>query len=118
MAARFRIIILDQPDGNPEEYNVVFWADVPAARQVYYANAATVSAWKDANGTDLSNLQSGAVVERVGRYHRTPGQSLAQIEASLQSLWTSYQAQINSYNPWQRYGSTWDGSTWVITNGA
>jgi len=117
MAARFRVIVLDAPAGNTEEFNYLLWADVPAARQTYYANAAATSAWRGANGTDLTNLQSGAVVEQQGRYHRQPNANLAAIEAALQVIWQAYQDQITAYNPWQRYGSTWDGTTWVVTNG-
>jgi hypothetical protein len=114
---RLRIIVLDQPGGNTLSYNVAFWADVPAARQSYYANAAAVSAWKDALPADTTALQNGSVVEQVMPHQLPPGTTLAQIEAYLQTQWQNYQTQITNFNPWIHYGSTWDGTSWVITSG-
>jgi len=117
---RFNVIVLDQTADDPNTYRFVMWADVPAARQSRYAFTSTstgnVSAWTGASTSDNDSLKSGAVTERLLTQRVTPGTSLAAIEAFLQTQWTAYQATVTSYNPWQRYGSTWDGTTWVVTN--
>jgi hypothetical protein len=114
---RLRIIVLDQPQGNSLSYNVIFWADVPAARQSYYTNKDAVSAWSGALATDQSALQSGAMVELVQPHQLPPGTTMAQVMAYLQNQWQSYQNQVTNYNPWLHYGSTWDGTSWVVTTG-
>jgi hypothetical protein len=114
---RLNVIVLDRPGDDPNTYNYVFWADVPAARQVRYASSTIVSAWTAASSADNANLQSGAVVEQTGVVRHSSGTPLATVEQTLQQDWQAYQAQINTYNPWQRYGSFWDGSSaWTITN--
>lgn len=112
--ARLRIIVLDRDNDNT--YNFLMWADVPAARQSHYANASAVSAWSGAQAADNTALQNGSVVELKTSQRIPTGASLAAIQAFLAAKWTDYQAQINSYNPWQRYGTTWDGTTWTMTN--
>jgi len=111
---RLNIIVLEQADDGVT-YRYAMWADAPSARQSFYANPAAKSAWSGATTTDNTNLQSGAVVEKISTIKVTPGTTLGQIEAFLQSIWTAYQAQITASNPWVRYGSTWDGSTWTLT---
>jgi len=110
---RLNIIILEK---DSDDFRFVMWADVPAARQTRYADPNKVSAWSGATTQDNSNLKSGAVVETVVTQRTPSGSSQAQIQNFLQDQWTAYQAQINSYNPWVRYGSTWDGTTWTMVN--
>jgi hypothetical protein len=114
---RLNIIILDQPAGDNTTFNYIFWADVPAGRQSRYASSTKVSAWSGASSTDNANLQSGAVVEQPGLVRHPSGTPIATVEATLQSAWQNYQNNITAYNPWQRYGSFWDGSSaWTIVN--
>jgi len=116
---RFNVIVLDQTADDPNTYRFIMWADVPAARQSRYAFNSTstnVSAWTSASTADSDAIKSGAVAEKMVTQRVTAGATLAAIEASLQAQWTAYQATVTSYNPWQRYGSTWDGTTWVVTN--
>jgi len=116
---RFNVIVLDQTPDDPNTYRFAMWADVPAARQSRYASTSTsttFSAWTSASTADTDALKSGAVVEKVASQRVPAGSSLAQVEAFLQTQWAAYQATVTSYNPWQRYGSTWDGTTWVVTN--
>lgn len=115
---RLNVIILDQPTGDSNLYRYAMWADVPAARQSFYANAAAKSQWLGATTTDNQNLQSGAMVEQVVTQRVPPGSTIAQIEGFLQTAWTNFQAQINAANPWIHYGSTWDGTTWTILTGS
>ena len=114
---RLCIIVLDQPAGNPNSYNVVFWADVPTARQPFYANSNAKSAWAGATATDNQNLQNGSVSEFVLTHQMPAGTPLAQIETYLQGQWQNYQNNITNYNPWVHYGSMWDGTTWTIATG-
>jgi hypothetical protein len=112
------VIVLDQPGGNTSSFNVVFWADVPAARQTYYADPNLTSQWKGAVASDNTALQNGSVVELMQPHVMPPGTTLAQVQNYLAAQWQNYQTSISNYNPWIRYGSTWDGTTWtVLTNG-
>lgn len=112
MAARFRVIVLDQDD---RTFHYVLWADVPVARQPFYANPAAVSAWKDALPADNAQLVSGAVTEKTGSVVFPTGTGIAASQAALQDLWQSFQSRVTNDNMWIRYGSTWDGATWVMT---
>lgn len=109
---RLRIIILEKT-GNEVDY--VFWADVPAARQKHYAVQNAKSAWMDATAQDNANLASGAVTERSSKIILS-GQTFQKVQEKLQSDWQNFQRAINQNNKWQRFGSTWDGTTWTIVN--
>src|SRR3990167_11266269 len=80
--ARLNIIILDRSDPtNPNVYRYVFWADVPSARQPFYAALAgptAVSAWKDALAADNTALQNGSVVEKMDTIQVPSHATLAQ----------------------------------------
>ena len=118
MAARFNIIILDKPDPtNAELFKYVLWADVPTARQPFYAKpAGTVSAWKDAIAADNSQLVSGAVSEKVDTVQVAKGSGMAVAQAEMEARWTAYQNEVNTSNPWVRYGSTFkSGTGWVLS---
>jgi hypothetical protein len=115
---RLNVIVLAQTPGDPNGFNILFWADVPSARQTYYANPNAKSLWAGATTADNQNLQSGAVVELATEAHYVPGTPLTQIESDVQARWQSYQNSIINSNPWIRYGSTWDGATWtILSNG-
>ena len=110
--ARFRIIVLDQVE--PQTFRVAMWADVPVARQSFYAQPlGSVSAWKDALASDNSNLVSGLVAEEVRTFSVEPGTTLVQARLQMQSLWTQFQSRVTNQNPWARYGATWDGVAWT-----
>jgi len=113
---RLRVIILER-DSDSNTFRYVLWADVPAARQSFYAMpAGTVSAWSGALPADNAAIVNGSVTELVGTQRVPASSTLPQIEAFLETIWTSFQAQINNSNPWQRFGSTWDGTTWSVLN--
>jgi hypothetical protein len=114
---RLNVIVLDQVNGDPTIYRYVLWADVPAARQTYYAAANAASVWKGATATDNTNIASGAMAEQVSELRVPSGWTIAQVEAQLQSLWQTYSTYISNYNPWIHYGSTWDGNTWTVVTG-
>ena len=104
---RLKIIILET---EPGKVSYAFWADVPAARQRFYADASKVSVWKDAVAADNTALQNGSVVELVSSYPFEEGAGAARIRNALLDLHTKYQAEINAHNPWSRYGTTYDAA--------
>lgn len=110
MAARFKAIILNTVDGG---VSVALWADVPTARQPFYASAGATSAWLSAQAGDNSAIASGAVAEKVMTLRLAPTETAATVRAQAQAEAAAWQSYVNSFNPWARYGSTWDGSAWV-----
>ena len=113
---RLNVIVLDQHADDPNTYNVILWGDVPPARQSRYANANAKSAWSGATAADNTNLQTGVMVEQLFSQRIPAGTPLPQIETFLQNAWQNFQNQINNTNPWVRYGTTWDGTTWAVLN--
>jgi hypothetical protein len=111
---RLRVIFLAGDASDPNTWQAALWADVPASRQGFYANAAAKSVWSGATATDNTNLQNGSVVEQLITQRVPPGTNISQIESYLQNVWTNYQNSITNANPWVHYGSTWDGTTWNI----
>lgn len=107
-----KIIILDQV-GETGDFRVVFWLDVPVARQRFYANAAAKSAFLDATTDETTALQTGAVTEVVERFNRPFGGTLAALRTALIARQAALQADVTNNNPWNRYGSSYDGTTWT-----
>ena len=107
---RLKIIILET---EPGKVSYAFWADVPAARQRFYANASKVSAWKDAIAADNTALQNGSVTERVHYLDIDAGTADADKRQALRRDWQAFQARINDYNPWSKYGTTFD-TAWTV----
>jgi hypothetical protein len=116
---RLRVIILAQTPDDPNTYQAALWADVPAARQSYYAkqNSAYVSAWSGATAADNTNIQNGSMVEQVVLNRLPSGSTAIAMQQALQNAWTAFQNSVTNNNYWYRYGSTWDGTTWVLTTG-
>lgn len=109
-----QVIILEKDESSPQvRFRFALWAVVPAARQSFYVNAALTSAFKSASGAEIAALQAGQVVERVDTVSFAAGTSIAVIQAALQSTWTDYQLAISAANPWVRYGTVWDGTSWA-----
>lgn len=110
-----KIILLERLSdaGDPLTFRYVYWADVPAARQALAAKPAFVSAVLDATAAEKTALQSGAVAEVVRTSAWPAGATIATIQADLIAGFTAYQAQVSAYNPWLRYGTSWDGTTWT-----
>ena len=108
--ARLKIIVLEKYG---DKLHFALWADVPVARQAFYADAAKVSAWKDAEAADNAALQNGSVVERVASYPFEAGAGVPRIKAQLEAMAVKFQAEIDAYNPWNRYGTTFNGASWA-----
>ena len=107
---RLKIIILET---EPSRINYAFWADVPATRQRFYADAAKVSVWKDATAADNTALQNGSVTELVHHLDIAAEVIDADRRAALRRDWQAFQARINDYNPWSKYGTTYD-TAWTV----
>lgn len=114
-----KIIILEKTPSQTGfmGFRFAMWADVPATRQTFYANASATSAVKGATGPEIAAIQGGSVTERVrDAQYPTQGVSLADIQADLVNIFNAFQTEITAFNPWQRYGTTYDGSTWTPVN--
>ena len=107
-----RIIVLDNPNGG-STYHVALWADVPVARQPFYASPGAVSAWTGASAADNAAIATGAVAEKVISYDTATAETLNQLKAVLIAGWTLWQAHITNDNAWARYGTFFDGTTWT-----
>lgn len=113
--ARLRVIALERPDRFDQNIlRYVLWADVPPARQPFYAVPDKVSEWKDALPADNSAIASGAVAELVDTLKAPAGTTLAQLQAFLEQRHADFQANITNTNLWTRYGMTWNGTTWTL----
>lgn len=110
MAVTKRVIILEQTGTAPLTFRYLMWADVPAARQSFYAaqQATMTSVWKDAAAADITALQNGSVTERVESTTMAAGDTLVTAQTRLQAVWLSFQTSVTNTNPWLRYGSFMD----------
>lgn len=111
-----RQIIIQDRINIPSDFSFryVFWLAVPAARQTFYANPAATSVVKDATTAELQAIQNGAVIEEQYTDNYAAGTLIAAIQASLIAKYNARQTVINNTNPWQYYGSSWDGTSWTV----
>lgn len=109
-----RIVILERIN-EPSDlaFQFVLWADVPVARQARYADPNATSAYAEATAAEIDAIKTGAVAEQLGSGTAAAGTPLAQIYAKLETRWEQWQDEVNTRNPWVRYGSSWDGTTWT-----
>lgn len=107
-----QIIILDSNEKG--RMRAAFWLTVPASRQPFYANASAASAYKDATTLENTAIQTGSIKEEIGTFV-VGGMTNAQIRTMLQTELATRQAAVNAWNPWVRFGTFFDGTTW--TNG-
>ncbi len=109
-----KVIVLERV-GEPSDMNfrVAFWVVPPAARQPYYADPSAASAYADVSASALAAIRAGAIVERVETRDFPVDTTLAQIKTALEQRWQKIQDAANSRNPWVKYGTTWDGTTWT-----
>ena len=113
--ANRRIIILDKDPTQAKSFTVCLWAVVPASRVPYYAAQQKdfKSAFQGADPTETQNLQTGLWTEKVYTYNNpsltgNANQIIAAAKAEMQVDWQKFQTDVNSYNPWNRYGTTWE----------
>lgn len=93
-------------------YRVAFWLDVPEERRAFYANPTATSAVKDITADELNDLRAGRFVEQVDSLTKPPKASDEDARRMLEGSFMRRQAEINERNPWDRYGTYWDGGSW------
>lgn len=109
-----KIVILDRLNlPSDQDYRVAFWLGVVPARQPFHANAAAVSAVKDATQAEIDAIKAGAIIEEVITVPAPSSTGQAALLAALVARYNVRQAEITARNPWARYGSYWDGSAWT-----
>jgi hypothetical protein len=108
-----KIIVLERTTNNFLGYKYALWADVPIQRQIKYANTGAVSAYSDISPTELSDLRAGKFTEAVSQGSWPSGTTLNTIKSELQDVWQKFQISVSGNNPWDRYGTNWDGTTWI-----
>ena len=110
-----RKIIIQNRINEPSDFSFrfVMWADVPAARQPFYADQTKGSSVKDVTAQELQDIKDGKILERSETAEFIAGTSAAAIRSYLISQFNQFQTEANSRNPWQFYGTFWDGSTWT-----
>lgn len=108
-----KIIILDRVNlPSDQDYRVAFWLSVPVSRRTFYADATKASVVIGAAAQEVSAIQSGAVVEVIETLSQTEKLPVGQVMAALEKRHAELQPALTDRNPWQRYGSSWDGSAW------
>ena len=119
-----KIIILDRV-GEPSDvaYRVAFWLTVPSTRWAFYVKPEGInpdgtrilfkSQYKDATEIENQDLRDGKVEEYIETCYKPAGAALAQVAAFLESEYTKFQNQMNSFNPYVQYGTYWDGASWT-----
>lgn len=108
-------------------FNYALWADVPAARQRFYANpnAGSVVIAEASAGdggitaAELAAIRSGAVRERAGSGTWV---NYAAAKPDLQQAQADWQNEVSGnapfVNEWNRYGSSFDGTSWTDKSNA
>ena len=107
-----QIIVLERTDNN--RFTVAFWLDVPVARRPFYADATATSAYKQASAAEITAIQTGAVKEQTGDFSFPGALTIANIQALLIAEFTARQLAVNNFNPWNRYGTNFDGTVWTV----
>ena len=108
------IVILERITVDPLIVNYVLRANVPVARQTFFADPSKDSAYRYASSGDLDDLRSGRVLERAGT-HNFSGMTIVQMKAWLMAEQTSFQTDVTAdgaQNPWKFYGVSFNGSVW------
>ena len=95
-----------------ETYRVAFWLTVPEERRPFYANPAATSVVKDVTQEELGDLRAGRIVEQVTTLNKPQGATEEQAEAMLAGSFLRRQAELQDLNPYDRYGTYWDGEAW------
>jgi len=108
-------IIQLERTGMPSDNNfrMAFWLDVEPERQAFYANPAATSAFKGITTTELDAIKSGAVVEVIETIDRPAGGTLAEFRAEAQLRLTRLQNELTNRNPYNRYGTRFNGTSWT-----
>lgn len=111
---RLQAICLEK--SGPNTFKFAIWADVPLARQPFYASTSITSAWRNATSGDIANLQNGAVTERIYKFDVSTTDTVATVEAAMAGTAAQVQLDVSNFNPWVFYGSSLSSSgVWTTT---
>ena len=111
-----RKIIFLERQGMPSvdrQYRLAFWLSVPAERRPFYVNQDASSDVRDATAEEIDALRKGEVVEVVETLIAPGGATDEQAFALLEGSFHRRQKELNDRNPYDAYGTFWDGETWV-----
>ncbi len=109
-----QIIILERTDEPSDlNFNVVFWPVVPSARVAFYADALKTSRFKDISAQELTDLRAGSFIEIYEKVSFIAGTTLNNIRVDLAARFNRHQNDLNNQNPFVRYGTFYDGSSWT-----
>lgn len=111
-------IIIAEQTGLPSDlnYQVIFWLNVPAARQPYYAkkHATAVSVYREATQQETDAIRAGQIYEVVETIPRLAGTSMVTVKQAARDRLQELQAQLQANNPFNRYGTRWtQAGGWV-----
>lgn len=109
-----RIVFLERV-GMPSvdrSYRIAFRLTVPEARRSFYATASATSADRFAPEAEITALRAGEVVEVVDTLTAPAGATDEQAFALLQGSHARRQKELEDRNPFDNYGTNWDGATW------
>jgi hypothetical protein len=128
-----RAVILEKTgeDDNTRILKVVFWYPIPTARKGFYAKPGYVSILADRGvlaptTQEAAALQDGSVVEeydnvpllKKGADGKPLGKNafLTAATDAIQAIYQARMAELENYNPWLLYGSTYADETggWTL----
>lgn len=109
-----QIILLEKAENSDRGFRVVLWAITPVARRPYWAFIApAASAYKLASAQENTDIVNGVVAESLLTIIGDLDSTVPQFQTRAEVAWADWNARVQAFNPWRRYGTTWDGSTWA-----
>lgn len=108
-----KIIILERVDEPSDlNFNVVFWLSVKASRQTYNADGLKVSIVKDATAQEIQDIKDGKIIEVLEKASFQASTASADVRTKLVARYNELQADLDAKNPWNFFGTYWDGTVW------
>ena len=115
-----RVIILDvgpTTDGLKVAVNWVLWADVPVPLRPFKAAEFSGTRYTGVTSDELAALKSGAVAEHSGVTEFPLEATKADMAADGEREWHAFQDRVNADPRYSYFGSYWNGTTWIGTDG-
>src|SRR5262245_60372719 len=110
-----QIIVLEKATTLDRGFRLVLWARPPVARQPYWKLIAPArSTWSGASQAENDEITNGQVVESVEVMAFDQDKTMPELQAAAEARWVAWNDYVQTFNPWRRYGSFWDGATWTL----
>ncbi len=110
-----QIIVLEKAENTDRGFRLALWARPPATRQAYWKLIAPQqSAYALATPAENTDIANGVVAEHVQTIIREQNIDQAAFQALAEDAWRRWDEYVQAYNPWRRYGTKWDGTTWAL----